>query len=252
MFYDSHAHFTIDADVNRGIIERALAANVTHILAMGGDDPANEGVNAFAELAAGSGLEVRRALGFCPEVTAVPKNLDAICKTQGIACIGEIGLDFHFEPFDRNLQISLFRHQLHLAAQLDLPVSVHTRDADRDMLESIDAIPARKGGLRGSIHCFTGSVDFAKRLLDRGFCLGISGIATFRKGDNVRAVAKMCPSDRLLIETDTPYLAPIPMRGQKNEPSFVPYTAKVVAEVRGETLSEVEDFSFDNAQSLFG
>lgn len=254
--YDSHAHFTDDAVELQQVLSNALKSNVTRILAVGGDDAANKGALAFRAMAKDN---VRAALGFEMETASnanelLVEKLRKLVIEEKPQAIGEIGLDFHYcnDEKTKKLQIELFRAQLTLAAELALPVSVHTRNADEETLTSLDAVSCGSVRLRGSIHCFTGSVEFGKKLLDRGFCLGISGIVTFNKGENVRDIARMCPEDRLLIETDAPFLAPVPYRGRRCESAFVVETAKTVAGVRNCKYEEIAAIAFRNAAILFG
>ncbi|MBQ8126471.1 MAG: TatD family hydrolase, partial [Kiritimatiellae bacterium] len=163
----------------------------------------------------------------------------------GIAAVGEIGLDYHYSPETRAAQIDLFARQLELAKTLDRPVVIHTRDADDDTLGVLREIRAR-----GIIHSFTGSPAFGRALLDLGFFISLSGIVTFRAADNVRETARIIPDDRLLIETDTPFLAPVPKRGQANEPAFVAHTARFLAELRQTTLETLAAVTTRNACAL--
>lgn len=254
--YDSHAHFRGGAEENRVLVDRAGAAGVVRILAVGGDDAANE---AAATLVRAFPDRIRAALGFeCDQATgdnaALVARLRGLLAAERPAAIGEIGLDFSRgeSAAARAAQIDLVRRGLALAAELDRPVTFHTRAADAETLAALDAVPARASGLRGAIHCFTGTVAFGRQLLDRGFCLGVSGIVTFTKGQNVRNIAAMCPADRLLIETDSPYLAPVPNRGQPNEPSFLPFTLAAVAAARHEEPAAVAVRTLSNARALFG
>ena len=172
-----------------------------------------------------------------------------------LAAIGEIGLDYHYHPDTRAEQCELFAGMLRLAGARNLPAIIHTRDADDDTLRVLDEAGSRALAAQGRLgvaHCFTGGPDFARALLDRGLYLSFSGIVTFRNADLLRGVVRLVPADRLLIETDSPFLAPVPKRGQRNEPAFVVHVAELLATLRGVTLDELADQTNRNAERLFG
>lgn len=158
---------------------------------------------------------------------------------------GEIGLDYHYSPETRDSQCAHFASQLEEAKRRNLPVVIHTREADDDTLAILKEIPSR-----GIIHCFTGNPDFCKALLDLGFYISLSGIVTFRVADNVRESALVVPDDRLLIETDSPYLAPVPMRGKPNEPAFVAHTLQFLAKLRNVDAEILADLTMSNAKKV--
>ena len=163
------------------------------------------------------------------------------------AAVGEIGLDYHYSPETREAQLKLFAEQLEEARTRDLPVVIHTREADDDTLALLREIPSR-----GIIHCYTGTPEYAKRFLDLGFYISISGIVTFKPADNVRASALVIPDDRILIETDSPFLAPVPMRGQPNEPAFIVHTCEYLAKLRGVSADDFAELTFANAERVLG
>ena len=165
----------------------------------------------------------------------------------GVAAVGEIGLDYHYSPETRREQMDLMARQLELASARSLPVVIHTRDADADTLGLLHEIPSK-----GVIHCFTGNPKFCRELLDLGFYISISGIVTFRAADNVRESAAVVPDDRLLVETDSPFLAPVPLRGQANEPAFVVRTAEFLAKMRGTDLESLAALTTANALAMLG
>lgn len=213
------------ADIGAQIV-RAKECGVTRIMAVGGSKELNE-----TAVKAGTGFF---AVGWDRDqygkIGEEDFPFDGNC-----AAVGEIGLDYFYDPDHRKEQLELFERQLQLAAGLDKPVVIHTREADDDTLGALKSIPSR-----GIIHCFTGSPDFCRKLLDLGFMISISGIVTFRRADNVRESALVVPDDRILIETDSPFLAPVPMRGKDNEPSFLVHTARFLASLR---KTEFEDFA---------
>ena len=252
------------------VMERAFAAGVTRILAVGGSPALNAGAIAAA---AAYPQHVRPALGFDrdqataaePEVhvetlrqltaTAAPPSPSAsggVHAVPPLTAVGETGLDFHYHPDTADAQAALFAAQLRLADEWRLPVIVHTRDADAATLRALDDTPWHGQGLRGVIHCFTGDRAFAAQLLDRAFAISFSGIVTFRNADMLRDSAAYVPDDRLLIETDSPFLAPVPKRGQRNEPAFVTHVAECLATLRGTTAERIAELTSANAARLFG
>ena len=223
--FDTHAHFTGSEEEISQLLRRAREAGVTRVLAVGGSDELNKGVDdAFNLVTINASLcpKVYKAIGFDrDQINRDPTKLDF----TSASAVGEIGLDYYYSLDTREAQLSLMGRELELSRELNLPVIIHTREADDDTLGILREIPSR-----GIIHSFTGSVGFCKKLLDLGYYISLSGIVTFRAADNVREMSKVIPLDRILVETDTPYLAPVPMRGQRNEPAFVMYTAKFLAD----------------------
>jgi TatD DNase family protein len=218
----------------------------------------SEGLNASA-LAAASAFpaQASAAVGYDRDQTAAgtPEalcdKLRAWAEKSKITAIGEIGLDYHYSPETRKAQCALFAAQLKLASELDLPVSIHTREAETDTLRILDETPWDGTGFRGAIHCFTGSIEFAQELLDRRFAISFSGIVTFRNADALRAVVVEIPEERLLVETDSPYLTPVPLRGQPNEPANVALVVACLAEARGDTPEHIAESTWCNADFIF-
>lgn len=165
-----------------------------------------------------------------------------------IVAAGEMGLDFYYDNAPREAQAQVFRRQLTLAGAAGLPVEIHTRDAE---VETIEILKEFQGRVQGLLHCFSGSQWLADQALALGFDISISGIVTFKNADSLRAVVRSVPMDRLHIETDSPFLAPVPYRGKKNVPAFVTATAQVVADLKGVTLDELSKATRNNAQRLF-
>jgi TatD DNase family protein len=266
-FTDTHVHFDASSAATAASVQRALAANVTRLLAVGGSAELNA-----AALAAARAFpqQVRLALGLdrdqagnaeCDERVPTPSILHPPPATLhlppdlSLAAIGEIGLDFHYHPDTRPAQCALFSDMLRLADARDLPVIIHTREADDDTLHVLDTASSktrRGSGALGVVHCFTGNEAFARALLDRGLYISFSGIVTFRNADMLRNVARLVPADRLLIETDSPFLAPVPRRGQRNEPAFVVHVAELLATLRSVPLETLAAQTTANAQRLFG
>jgi TatD DNase family protein len=168
-------------------------------------------------------------------------------KHPKVVALGETGLDYYYNNSDEKAQIDCFNMHLDAGIELGLPVIIHTRDADADTISCLDAHPNAKG----VFHCFSGSTEFAKQGLDRGLYISFSGIITFKKAEELREVVKFVPLDRILVETDSPFLAPIPHRGSRNEPAFTIFVAKLVAELKDISLEEVAKVTTKNFFTLF-
>ena len=182
------------------------------------------------------------------------RELDATLRNNAadprIVAIGEIGLDYHYDLSDRKVQRTTFEHQLQTASDLDLPVVIHTREADddtRDILRNYSAVLARKG----VIHSFTSSMALAEFCLAEGFMLGFNGITTFNRAENVRAVVRATPVERILLETDAPYLTPVPYRGKPNAPYYLPFIAETVATLKEMDVEALLQVAYDNSIKLF-
>ena len=248
--FDTHCHFEgADRDAVGACLRRARAAGVERLMAVGGSPE----LNSAAQFAAGLASErpdecpvVRLALGYDRDQIG-KADLPDIASDAKLAAWGEIGLDYHYSPETRREQLAHFATQLEEAHRRDLPVVIHTREADDDTLGVLRDIPSR-----GIIHCFTGTPPFAKKLLDLGFYVSISGIVTFRAADNVRESALYVPDDRILIGTDSPFLAPVPMRGKANEPAFVAHTCAFLANLRGMAPEVFAELAFANAERVLG
>jgi TatD DNase family protein len=221
--FDTHAHFEGTTDETSAVLRRAAAAGVTRILAVGGSEALNRGADEAARLAP-PGCTVYRSLGWDRDQAG--RDLPAIDWT-GVAAVGEIGLDYHYSAETRREQCALMARQLETAVARGLPAVLHTREADDDTLGLLREIPAR-----GIVHSFTGDVPFCRALLDLGWFISFSGIVTFRSAETVRASARFVPDDRILVETDSPYLAPMPLRGRVNEPANLVETARFTAALR--------------------
>ncbi len=256
--FDTHCHFeTADAADIAPVLARAREAGVEKVMAVGGSPALNSAAIMSAELSQGKSEEddglptVLCATGFDrdqinqPNVTSSPSSSPSpLPSSLSLSAWGEIGLDYHYSPETREAQMKLFGAQLEEAARRDLPVVIHTREAADDTIALLREIPSR-----GIIHCFTGSPDEAKAYLDLGFYVSISGIVTFRAADNVRESALVVPDDRILIETDSPFLAPVPLRGRRNEPAFIRHTCEFLARLRGVPAEDFAELTFANAES---
>jgi TatD DNase family protein len=257
LFIDSHLHFdTFDesGEVD-AVLERAAEVGVSRFVAIGGTVDANALAARLAGQYPGRVLAVagydRDEAGGDPPTGPLKEVLDR----PGVAGVGETGLDYHYSPDTASAQCSLFEAMLGQAADRRLPVIVHSRDADEDMLTRLsrhaDGWQGDPGRL-GVLHCFTGSAPFAGRLLELGLHISFSGIVAFKNADDLRGVAAEIPDDRLLIETDAPYLAPPPWRGKRNEPAYVVKVAEALAAVRGTSVEEIARITTSNAERLFG
>ena len=177
------------------------------------------------------------------------RRLAALLAEPDVLAVGECGLDFHYDNSPRETQIAVFRRQMELALEADLPVVVHNRSSDEAMLETV--LRDELADLRADFHSFAGSLEMARALIERGFYLGVTGMVTFKRAENIRAILAEIPPDRLLVETDTPYLAPVPHRGRPNRPAYVVEVAVKVAELAGEAVEAVARRTSDNFSRLF-
>jgi TatD DNase family protein len=257
MFFDTHVHF--DDFVKDGslgpMLERAEDSKVWKMAAVGGSPEAN----ALAQqMAAAFPDRIFAAVGYDRHLAGEPVDITTLraqAAEASTVAIGEIGLDYFYEPETAKPQQRLFFQCLETAIHARKPVIVHTRDADVDTLGMLtDFSKYWKGdsARAGVIHCFTRDQKMARAFLDLGFYLSFSGIVTFANADSLREVVKFVPDDRLLIETDSPYLAPVPHRGKRCEPAFVADTAKRLAELRGVAVESLAQTTFHNAIKLFG
>ena len=171
-------------------------------------------------------------------------------KFEKVVAIGEIGLDFHYNNSPKEKQIEAFRRQLEIASEKNLPVVIHSRDADPETIEALEEM-APKMKKKGVIHSFTSGPELAKKAIELGFCLGFNGIITFKNAQEVRDIVTLTPLDRILLETDSPFLTPTPYRGQENGPQFLPFIAEKVAEIKEVSVDEVLQQTYQNSIQLF-
>jgi TatD DNase family protein len=249
--FDTHAHLTDErfADDIDDVLARMAAAPVTRAVLVcdGTEDPAA----AFALAGAHENFHV--AVGVHPHDASKYDEafLSAALRREKVVALGEIGLDYHYDLSPRGAQRDVFDAQLALAYERGLPVILHVREAHGDATELLTA-RHRAGRLgAGVMHCYTGSVESAKTYLDMGLYISLSGAVTFKNAPKLQEVARFVPGDRLLVETDCPYMSPVPMRGQRNEPAFVRYTAEAVAALRGESFDEFARRATENGKRLF-
>ncbi|MGI9105101.1 MAG: TatD family hydrolase [Pyrinomonadaceae bacterium] len=258
VFVDSHAHIDgaeYDADRDE-VIARARAAGVVAILNVGTGDPQSGDLERAVKVAA-QYEGVYAAVGVHPHDARLfdegaAARVSALAKSSGgrVIAWGEIGLDYHYDHSPRDVQRAVFARQLRMARELKLPVIIHTRAADDETVEILRAewSGAKQGGI---MHCFGGSDEMAASVLELGFMISFAGNVTFKKAEPLREVARRIPLERLLIETDCPFLTPVPFRGRRNEPARVVETARCLAQVRGLDVAEFGRTTTANFQRFF-
>ena len=251
MLIDSHAHIQL-SQFNRdrdAVLERAREAGVSDILVIGFDVETSLGAVELAEkhthIYATVGMHPHDAKDLTPDVLKTFRELVAHPK---VIALGEMGLDYYRNLSPRPVQKEAFEKQLDLAEELQMPIIIHNRDAYIDILPILEA---RQGRIRGVLHCFTGDVQFMHRGLAIGFHIGIGGIVTYKNAADVQAVARAVPEDRLLIETDCPWLAPQFRRGKRNEPAYVRAVAEKIAELRDTSIETIGEITTENFETLF-
>ncbi len=252
MLIDSHAHLDDKRfDSDRDMLIKNLKDN-------GLDLVINIGADLQTSIASVSLAEkyenIYAAIGVHPHSAKEMDNstieiLKSFAKREKVVAIGEIGLDFHYDNSPRDVQRKWFKEQLKLAKEVDLPVVIHTREASQETFDILKE--AQDGKLRGVLHCYSGSVEMALEYIKLGFYISLGGPVTFNNAKVSREVAKAVPLDKLLIETDCPYLTPVPYRGKRNEPIFVKYVAETIAEIRGISLEELGEATNRNTKELF-
>ena len=255
---DSHCHLAgeeFEGDL-REVIDRAVAAGVSAALVIVGAEDEAEVQRASSLLAQwpsvrlSIGVHPHKAGTFADDVRQARRLVEDRIKAMPAArALGEIGLDYHYDFSPRDVQQAVFRGQISAARQLRLPIVIHTREAEDDTFRILAEESA--GEVGGVFHCFTGDRAMARRALDAGFHISLAGIVTFPRATELHEVAKVVPLDRLLIETDSPFLAPVPHRGSRNEPARVVHVAEAIARLRGVTPEAVSDAAQQNFARLF-
>jgi len=257
MFIDSHAHIDgneFDAD-REEVIQRAHAAGVSFILNVGTGDPHSDAFERAVELGK-THESVYTAIGTHPHDArlyddAAEQKIKNLINNEHVIAWGEIGLDFHYDNSPRDVQVEVFKRQLRAARECDLPVVIHTREAETETIEILQS-EYEGAHRRGVFHCFSGSMDLAQHAIEIGFMISFSGIVTFKKADELRAVASQVPLDRLLIETDCPYLTPIPYRGKRNEPAYVVEVARCLSMLHEVDIEKLARITTENFNRFFG
>ena len=252
MFIDSHAHVQL-SQFNRdrdAVLKRAHEAEVSSILVIGFDMETSRAAVELAEkhshIYATVGMHPHDAKDMTPDVI---KTFRELATHRKVIALGEMGLDYYRNLSPRPIQQTAFEQQLDLAEELQMPIVIHNRDAYMDILPILEA---RQGRVRGVLHCFTGDIELMHRGLAIGFHIGIGGIVTYKNATDVQAVAQEVPEDRLLIETDCPWLAPQFRRGKRNEPAYVRAVAEKIAELRGTTIETIGELTTENFNLLMG
>ncbi len=251
--FDTHAHINLPHynEDREAVINRMFETGVEKLVIPGVD---LETINSAIELAEKYPGKIYSAIGFHPQdaikwVENMYSELTELAKKECVVAIGEIGLDYYWDTTPKEKQHEVLKLQLELARKVSLPVIIHTRESHLDTLEILQANGADEVG--GIFHCFSGDTDFAKRCIELGFYISFAGNITFKNAQNLRDVAREISIDKILIETDSPYLTPMPNRGKRNEPANVQYVAKQIAEVKGLSPEEVADITFNNAMKVF-
>lgn len=253
MLFDTHVHLNaeqFEEDLEE-VIGRAQAEGVSHMVVVGFDRPtitkAMELAEAYDFIFACVGWHPVDAIDMTDEDLAWIEELAAHPK---VVAIGEMGLDYHWDKSPKDVQKDVFRRQIRLAKKVKLPIVIHNRDATADVVEILREEGA--GEVGGIMHCYSGSVEVAKECLDMNFYISLGGPVTFKNAKKPKEVAEEIPLEKLLIETDCPYLAPHPYRGKRNEPAYVKLVAEQIAELKGLAFKEVAEATTENAKRLFG
>jgi TatD DNase family protein len=258
LLIDTHCHINLhqyDADRD-AVLERAAAAGVTRIIIPAIDLETSIQIVPMTEkypnLYVAVGVHPNDVGEFNESTTS---QLAKLSKHPKVVSVGEIGLDYHWNNFPRETQIAAFEAQLALASQLQLPVIIHNRDASEDVMAVLETwardLPPVLKERPGVLHSFSGTPEIAERALNIGFYLGFTGPITFKKAEETRAIAASTPLNRILVETDGPYLTPVPYRGKRNEPAYIPYIVEQIAAVKGIDREEIGQATTQNAERLF-
>ena len=250
MIFDSHAHYDDEA-FNEDREEVIMGLNDKGVIGVLNCGASLEGARMSVELSNKYNF-IYSAVGIHPEYADIV-NDEVICELRELSyhervrAIGEIGLDYHTEENpDREIQKAAFKLQMELAKELKLPVVIHDRDAHNDTLDILKEFPQ----VIGVIHCFSGSVEFARECLKLGYYIGFTGVITFKNAKKTVEVAREVPMNRILVETDCPYMAPVPLRGKRNESDYIKYIIEKISEVKEKTIKEIEDTTIYNIEHL--
>lgn len=252
MIFDSHTHLNAE-QFNEDIpetIQRAAELGVTEMAVVGFDTPTIEKSLALSQ----QYQQIQSIIGWHPTeagsyTNAVEAKLQELLTRPKVVALGEIGLDYYWMEDPKEVQARVFRRQIAIAKEMNLPISIHTRDAIEDTYQILKEEDIRDIG--GIMHSFSGDPEWMKRFLDLGMHISLSGVVTFKKALEVQEVAKEVPLERLLVETDAPYLAPVPYRGKRNEPGYTRYVVEKIAELRNLPVTEIAAQTTNNAHRLF-
>jgi len=248
-FIDTHCHIYYDKYQNdiSDVINRAKNKNIKHIICVGVDLESSEKSIILSD----QYESIFATVGYHPHESklAVDNYLDKmleLLKHPKAVAIGEIGLDYYYKHSDKKTQIKVFREQLELAKDLDMPVIIHNRESDKDLYDNLKNSKINNG----VIHCYSSDVKYANKIFDLGLLVSFTGILTFSK--SLQAVVKEIPLEKMMIETDSPYLTPIPFRGKRNEPHMVSFVAEKIAEIKNISIDEVANVTTETAKNFFG
>ena len=253
MIYETHTHFDDKAfDEDRhDAIKRAMAAGVGRFVNVGASmescRTSIELAHTYPEFYASVGVHPEDTADLCEEDI---KLLQKYAEDEKVVAIGEIGLDYSWDDPSRDIKKKWFIRQIKLAKSVKLPVIIHSRDAAEDTLSIMRSENAAEAG--GIFHCFSYSAEVAKQCIDMGFYIGVGGVVTFKNGRKLKEVVEQVPLERIVTETDSPYMAPVPNRGKRNSSEYLPYIVKQIADIKGVTAGYVEEITYDNAVRLFG
>lgn len=247
--FDSHAHLCDKAFSNdrEEVVQKCFDAGVKYIAEIGYSLDTSKAAVEFAQ----KYENIFAVVGAHPEECNAEIDLSYIkdlAKNKKVVAIGEIGLDYHYDNTNKENQKKYFIEQINIANELNLPIAIHSRDADMDMLEILKHNKINAGFI---MHCFSSSVEIAKEIIKLDGYISLSGTVTFKNARNIVEVAKIIPEDRLLIETDCPYLAPVPYRGERNDSSYIIKTAEKIAEIRNKRVEEIAKTTMDNAMRIY-
>ena len=256
---DSHCHIDgeqFDPDRDE-VVGRAREAGVVAMLNVGTGDPRSDDfrravavAEAYEDVFASVGVHPHDAKLY--DDRAEEHLIELVRSSKKVVAWGEIGLDFYYDHSPRDVQTEVFRRQIRTARELDLPIIIHSRDANGETVEILREECSYHGFRGGVMHCFGGTPDMARELIRVGFFISFAGNVTFKKAEDLREAARVVPPDRLLVETDCPFLAPVPFRGKRNEPSFVVHTARFLAALRDVPVQTVAGHTTSNFKKLFG
>ncbi|MBT2759376.1 TatD family hydrolase [Mesobacillus foraminis] len=253
MLFDTHVHLNAEQfnDDLQEVIERAKTEGVSHMVVVGFDRPT---ITRAIELCEEHEF-IHASVGWHPvdAIDMTPEDLDWLRELSAhpkVVALGEMGLDYHWDKSPREIQKDVFRKQIRLAKEVGLPIIIHNRDATADIVEILKEEDAKEVG--GIMHCYSGSVETAQECIDMNFYISLGGPVTFKNAKKPKEVAQAVDLDRLLVETDCPYLTPHPYRGKRNEPAYVKLVAEQIAELKGISLEEVAHATSENAKKLFG
>lgn len=253
MLFDTHVHLNAEQynEDLQEVIDRALSEGVTHMTVVGFDRPTIEKAIELAEaydfIYASIGWHPVDAIDMTDEDL---KWIEALAQHEKVVALGEMGLDYHWDKSPKDIQKEVFRKQIQLAKKVKLPIIIHNREATADIVEILKEEKASEVG--GIMHCFSGSPEIALECINMNFYISLGGPVTFKNAKQPKKVAELIPIERLLIETDCPYLTPHPYRGKRNEPGYVKLVAQEIADIKGKTLEEIGAITTENAKKLFG